>query len=242
MNSAASPSPEAAARARVLTRLGLERLVTPERLDISEGHRAHALTLAQPNHFEFEGLRIEAPAGIYHPQPGSSSLLFIRNIVEMAPPPPSKVWDLGCGTGAVALFLAARYGADALATDISDLALETTRANAARNGLSVRTRRSDMFEDVAERDFDQIVFNVPLIDALPDLGWDKDTMCDPGGELLARFTQRVDEFLAPDGFALTAICCNSAYERLDDVHAKMWVVGIEMAGNGFWRAILGLRR
>ena len=39
-----------------------------------------------------------------------------------------------------------------------------------------------------------------------------------------------------------AICCNSAYERLEGVRAKMWVVGIEMTGNGFWRAILGVRR
>ena len=232
----------AAARGRVLTRLGLERLVTPEPLDIAEAHRAHALTLADPERFKVEGLEIEAPAGVYHPHPASSSLLFIRNIVEMAPPPPRKVWDLGCGTGAVALFLAKRYGADALATDISDRALEATRANAARNGLTVRTRSADMFEDVAERDFDIVVFNVPLIDALPESGWDKDTMCDPGGELLARFAYGVPGVLSPYGFALTAICSNGAYERLDGLPARMWIVGIEMAGNGFWRAILGIRR
>ncbi len=234
--------PHAAARARVLTRLGLERLVTHEMLDIAAGHRAHALEQAAPKTFDVEGLTIETPPGVYHPQPGSSSLLFIHNIIDLAPAKLDKVWDLGCGSGAVALFLAKRFGADALATDISALALAATRANATRNKVGVRAQFADMYEGVEEREFDLIVFNTPLIDALPELGWDKDTMCDPGGELLAHFAHRVDEFLSPDGFALTAICCNSAYERLDGVRAKLWVVGIEMTGNGFWRAILGLKK
>jgi methylase of polypeptide subunit release factors len=230
------------ARLGVLERLGLERLVTADRLDIAEAHRAHALEQAEAQIYDFEGLTIAAPAGVYHPQASSSSLLFIRNIVDLKPARLRRVWDLGCGSGAVALFLAKRYGADALATDISPLALETTRANAARNGLAVRTQLSDMFERVESHDFDLIVFNTPLIDVLPESEWDRDTMCDPGGDLLAKFAHGVDEYLAPDGFALTAICSNSAYERLEGVRAKMWVVGIEMTGNGFWRAILGVRR
>ncbi len=230
------------ARLGVLERLGVERLVTSDFLDIVEGHRAHAREQAEPKIYDVEGITIEAPAGVYHPQPGSSSLLFIRNIADLKPARLDRVWDLGCGSGAVALFLAQRYGAAALATDISSVALEATRANAARNGLTVRTQLSDMFEGVAARNFDLIVFNTPLIDAPPESNWDRDTMCDPGGDLLARFAHEVENFLSPQGFALTAICSNSAYERLEGVQAKMWVVGIEMSGNGFWRAILGIRR
>jgi methylase of polypeptide subunit release factors len=236
-------SPEKrAARARVLTRLGLERLVTHDFLDIVEAHRAHALSLAQPGMFDVEGLKIEAPAGIYHPHAASSSLFYIRNIVEAKPANYERVWDLGSGSGAIGLSLARRYGSNVLATDISPSALETTRANAARNGVSVRTQAANLFDGVEEKDFDLIVFNIPLIDAIPESDLDRDTMCDPDGELLARFTHHVDGYLAPDGYALTGICCNSAYERLEGVRAKMWIVGIDMAGNGFWRAILGLRR
>jgi methylase of polypeptide subunit release factors len=231
-----------AARARVLTRLGLERLVTHDFLDIVEAHRAHALSLAEPGLFDIEGLKIEAPAGIYHPHSASSSLMFIRNVVEAKPGKYERVWDLGCGSGAIGLFMARQYGADTLASDISPTAVETTRANAARNGLSVRTQIANLFDGVEERDFDLIVFNIPLIDAIPESDLDRDTMCDPGGDLLASFCHNVDRYLAPDGYALTGICCNSAYERLDDLQAKMWIVGIDMAGNGFWRAILGVRR
>src|SRR5947209_7685583 len=69
-----------AARRRVLDRLGLAQLVSADYLDISDGHRAHAQLQRQPATFVIDGMVIEAPAGVYHPMPESSSMLFIRNI------------------------------------------------------------------------------------------------------------------------------------------------------------------
>jgi release factor glutamine methyltransferase len=192
--------------------------------------------------FEVEGLRIEAPAGVYQPHADSSSRLYIRNILALPPKSLNKVWDLGCGSGVIGLFLAARFGSDVLATDLSPNAIAATNANARTNHLPIRTRLMEMFAGAEERDFDLIVFNSPLIDALPGSGWDEDTMCDPGGAILVSFANEVDQYLAPSAIALTGFCCNSAYERLDGLATDMWIVGIEMAGNGFWRAILGLKK
>ena len=53
---------------------------------------------------------------------------------------------------------------------------------------------------------------------------------------------RVGDYLAPSGLALFSICSNSAYERLDGAGLALRTVGVEMTGNGFWRAIIGARR
>src|SRR5271154_6854380 len=74
-----------AARQRVLAKLGLDRLVSADYLDIDAGHRAHAALQRSPATFVIDGLTIDAPAGVYHPTPESSSLMFIRNILARGP-------------------------------------------------------------------------------------------------------------------------------------------------------------
>ena len=234
--------PTKAARARVLQLLALERLVTLDAIDITEAHREHAASLAEPQRYLIEGMTIESPPGVYHPHADSSSLLFVRNILALSIDVPARVLDVGCGSGAVALFLAKRFAADALATDISPAALAATRYNADRNHIALRIKQSDLFDAVEERGFDLIVFNTPLIDSAPLSVWDRDTMCDPGGALLDRFARQVGDYLAPSGLALFSICSNSAYERLDGAGLALRTVGVEMTGNGFWRAIIGARR
>jgi len=230
-----------AARRRVLARLKLEAFVGVEPIDIAEAHVAHARSLGSPERFEAEGLTIDAPAGVYHPRPESSSLMFVRNILALNPAKVGRALEIGCGAGLVALFLARRFGADVLATDIDDAALAATRANSALNEVPLRVGRSDLFESVAERGFDLVVFNTPLVDQAPVNEWDGGTLCDPGGSLLERFARGVADYLAPGGFALFSICSNSAYERLDGLRLVMRVVGFEMAGAGFWRAIVEAR-
>jgi methylase of polypeptide subunit release factors len=231
-----------AARERVLARLGLQNLVGIEPIENAEAHLAHAVSLGVPGRFEVDGLKIEAPAGVYHPRPESSSLMFVRNILALNPPKFSRALEIGTGSGAVALFLAHRFGADVIATDIAEIALDAAKANAEANSVAIRILRSDLFEDVRERDFDLIVFNTPMVDQAPVTQWDGGTLCDPGGDLLERFANQVGDFLAPNGVALFSLSSNAAYEKLEGVDLRMRIVGFEMEGAGFWRAIVEARR
>ena len=227
-----------AARGRVLHRLGLAALVPTSFCDIAEGHRIHAKAQGEPGRYEIEGLDIAAPAGVYHPSPGSSSMMFVRVIAGLNPPRVRRALEIGAGSGAIALVLAARYGAEVLATDISPAALESIGLNARRNGLSVKLRKSDLFDDVEEANFDLIVFNVPLIDKAPEDDLERGNLCDPGGRLLERFAAEAGDHLAVGGRALFSLCCNSAYEVLDGVDLDLNVVAFELGGDGFWRAIV----
>jgi len=231
-----------AARRRVLERLGLDRLVTADYLDIAAGHRALAEAQRAPASVDIYGLTIEAPAGVYHPTPESSSMLFIRNLEALAAPAIPRMLEIGTGCGAIALFVARRWRGEVTATDISETSLAAARANARRNGLSPRLLRSDLFDRVEERDFDLVVFNTPLIDKSPQDDIERESLCDPGGRLLRRYLDGLPGVLAPGGLALFGLCCNTAYQQLDDVKLDFHVVGMELIGEGFWRAIVAARR
>jgi methylase of polypeptide subunit release factors len=230
-----------AARRRVLDRLGLLRLVGADYLDIDAGHRAHAELQRAPATFVVDGLTIEAPAGVYHPTPESSSMLFIRNIGALAGLAPRRTLEIGAGCGAIALYVARRWGGEVTATDISESTLAVARANAARNGLTLRLVQSDLFARVEGGDFDLVVFNTPLIDQAPQDDLERESLCDPGGRILRRYLDGLRGVLAPGGVALFGICCNTAYQQLDEVDLDFRVVGLELIGAGFWRAIVAAR-
>jgi methylase of polypeptide subunit release factors len=229
-------------RRRVLKKLGLDRLVTADHLDIDAGHRALAAAQRQAATFHIDGLTIVAPADVYHPTPESSSMLFIHNIEALGLPAIPRMLEIGTGCGAIALFVARRWRGAVTATDISRVTLAAARANAERNGLSPRLIQSDLFEDVDERDFDLVVFNTPLIDKAPEDELERESLCDPGGRVLRRYLDGLSGVLAPKGLALFGLCCNTAYERLDEVGLDFSVIGLELIGAGFWRAIVAARR
>lgn len=225
----------------MLERLGLDRLVSAEYLDIDAGHRAHADLQRSAATFAIDGLTIEAPGGVYHPTPESSSMLFIRNIQALVLPPRPRTLEIGTGCGAIALFVAHRFGGLVTATDISERTLTVASANASRNGLALRLTQSDLFQSVESRDFDLVVFNTPLIDKAPEDDLERESLCDPGGRVLRRYLDGVAHMLAPQGQALFGLCCNTAYQQLDDVDLDFRVAGLELIGGGFWRAIVSAR-
>jgi methylase of polypeptide subunit release factors len=227
------------ARRSVLEKLGISSFVTTAALDISAGHSLHVEQQRTPARFIIDGLTIDAPAGVYHPTPESSSLLFIRNIMAMNKPKIPKTLEIGAGCGAISLFVAHRWKSTVVATDIAPEALEAIRKNARLNDIAIEPVHSDLFDRVEDRDFDLIVFNAPLIDKEPESDLERSTLCDPGGQILRRFLEKAGGFLNESGLIIFSVCCNTAYEVLAGIDLKYRIIGIEVVGNGFWRAIVG---
>src|SRR5919199_707566 len=94
--------------------------------------------------------------------PTSTSVLLLRGARKTLSPESGSVLDLGCGTGVVAVALARLLpaGAAVCASDLSPAAVELTRLNAERNGVTVECRCGSLFEPWRGRRFDLIVEDV----------------------------------------------------------------------------------
>ena len=117
---------------------------------------------------EFYGLDFLLSPETLEPRPDTEILVehclaFLeRRIAENRS---ARFVDLGTGTGAIAISLLSQCaGAEGVATDISEGALETARSNALINGVAGRLRlaRGSWFGAVTGR-FDMIVSNPPYI-------------------------------------------------------------------------------
>ncbi len=71
--------------------------------------------------------------------------------------------DLCCGSGCIGVALNKRTGVAVTAADVSPLAVELTRENAAQNGAAVMARQGDLFDAVTGMSFDLIVCNPPYL-------------------------------------------------------------------------------
>lgn len=98
--------------------------------------------------------------------PRPETELLVELALERLPhDAPSRIADLGTGSGAIALALASeRKRAQVVATDASPAALEVARANTHRNHLvNVDFREGDWFAPLGTERYDVIVSNPPYI-------------------------------------------------------------------------------
>ena len=228
-------------RRMVLKKLGISNLVNTATFDIAAAHEALVRRQAVPERIETDGLIVDVPAGVYHPLPDSSSEFFIRNIRAMEPGQVARTCEIGCGSGIISLFVAKNYPSHVVATDISPVAVQATLDNAELNNVPLTAFESDLFENVAEGDFNLIIFNTPMIDKNPENDIEKYSLCDPNGRITEAYLQQASRHVAKDGLIIFSICNNSAYEVLENLDLDYSIVGLELAYSGFWRAIVGAR-
>lgn len=195
-----------------------------------------------PSSYEFCGRRFFCPSGVFHVGEESSTRLILRGLLRLVRSIEDKVLDVGTGSGALGVFLASA-GKRVTATDIDDLAIESAKANAEENGVTMKVIRSDMFDAVDDRDFNFIVFNAPFGDMPSERPIDK-IACDPGGVLLRRLLQEAPRYLSPAGVVVfltssigsrqVALDCLAAYDH--------YVLAADYrADSGVWRWLVCAR-
>ena len=105
----------------------------------------------------FRHLELTVDPRVLIPRPETE--LLVELALELAP---RRVLDVGTGSGAVALAIAAELPqCEVIATDTSAAALEVARLNAERLGLADRVRLE--VGSVPEEEFDLVVANLPYV-------------------------------------------------------------------------------
>ncbi len=114
---------------------------------------------------EFAGLTLHADRRALVPRPETERLIEL--LQQTCTPPPTRVLDLGTGSGCIALALAKLWPeAEIVAVDASVDALALARENAAATGLSARVQwlQSDWYAALpGTARFDLIVANPPYL-------------------------------------------------------------------------------
>lgn len=113
----------------------------------------------------FMGMRLKVTESVLIPRPETEEM--VRCVIESCSVPPQRVWDVGTGSGCIALALKKAFPfAEVLAFDISSCALEVARTNAESNRLEVGFIKEDILNaesDVFLQPVDLIVSNPPYV-------------------------------------------------------------------------------
>ena len=117
---------------------------------------------------EFYGLLFKVSPAVLIPRPETEEL--VQMIAQRHAGAPVRIWDVGTGSGCIAVSLAKLLpDAAVFATDISEEALAIARENAGRNGVGVTFARHDMRDTenlpLGDQRFDVLVSNPPYIPA-----------------------------------------------------------------------------
>ena len=111
------------------------------------------------------GLRLEVPAGVFHPTLFPSSRMLWTYLAKASLRDRSLL-EIGCGSGVLSI-KSALQGARVTAIDISPLAVNATRRNAGAHRVDMTILQSDIYENLPAQPFDWVVVNPPYYRGAP---------------------------------------------------------------------------
>lgn len=137
--------------------------------------------------------RVHPHYGVFAPVRGE----YVRLVAEAPLGRVQRAFDVGTGTGVLAMLLARRGVPQVVATDLDPRALASARADVERLGLSARVevRAADLWPEGLA---DLIVCNPPWLPGRPTTRLEH-AIYDPDSHFLKRFIQELPRHLAPGG-------------------------------------------
>ncbi len=184
---------------------------------------------------EFWSLRLAVTPEVLSPRPETETLVSVALDLIPGREGEYRVLDLGTGSGAVALALAAeRPKALLTVTDISAAALRVARSNAERHGVQQRLRFAEgsLFQPVAGECYDLVVSNPPYVAEAdqaalaPELGHEPSEALFGGPDGLAVLRPLVA------GLPAVLTCSGAAAVEVAPDQAEAVAGGFEAAGFG----------
>lgn len=178
-----------------------------------------------------EGVPVLVMPGVANPKLLRTGAFFASQIDARSISSGAAVLDMGTGSGICAVF-AARQGGRVVAVDVSPAAVRCARVNAALNHLEGRidVRLGDLFEPLAGRRFDVVLFNPPFLIGAPkdhrDAAWRSE-------DAARRFAAGLGAHLVERGVALVLL------SSFGDACA---LFESELRVNGFDLAVFARRR
>lgn len=161
-------------------------------------------------------------------------------LIEQVLRPGDRVLDVGTGSGILALATLKLGAASVLALDVSDVAVEAARTNAAANGLANRLDvRHATLEGAAGEPFLPLPPNLATLGA--EIGEFDLVMANIIARVIAQLAPALLRAVRPGG---VLIASGIIAERLEEAEAPLWAAGlvnIRREQEGDWITLLGMR-
>jgi len=126
-----------------------------------------------------------------------------------------EVWDIGTGTGLIALQAKKKGASYVLATDLNPEAVKNANKNSKHLDLTIDVKKADLFGNIRKR-FDIISFNPPFTDQKPTSPY---AICfwDDGHATVRRFFKGIQGYLKPKGRAFIGWSSFSGVRKLKKI-------------------------
>jgi release factor glutamine methyltransferase len=147
--------------------------------------------LSKTRRSRYQDVRVTVPPGVFHPGFYLSTRFMLRHL-QGQPIAGKRLWEIGAGSGMVAIWCA-RRGGHVVASDISRLAVAAIQANAAANAVTVDVVLADLFTGLPPQTFDWIIINPPYYPREPQTEAENAFFC--GAEF--QYFKRLFAGLAP---------------------------------------------
>lgn len=178
---------------------------------------------------EFMGLTFHVNSNVLIPRQDTETL--VEEALKVIKPG-MKVMDMCTGSGCVLIsILKNAHDVEGIGYDISKQAINVAKENAKFNEVPAVFERSDLFEDVVEKDFDVIVSNPPYIPTdvvatlMPEVSqFEPREALDGKGDGLyfySKILEQCKNYMKQDGYILFEIGC----EQGDAVSTMMRLAG-----------------
>lgn len=202
---------EAAVLSRLVVRMSADCRIEAERApDCSEAWRAafgdakpyvpvrELLGVIGAHEWRKKGIFVRALGAPVFPHYGVFGPVrqeYVDLVAAMPPLGGMRVFDVGTGTGVLAILGAKKGAASVVATDIDPRAVACARENVARFDVPVVVEERDLLPDGRA---DVVIFNPPWLPARPKTSIDR-AVYDEGGLTVRRFFSVVRSSLSVDG-------------------------------------------
>lgn len=178
---------------------------------------------------EFMGLTFHVNSNVLIPRQDTETL--VEEALKVVKPG-MKIMDMCTGSGCVLIsILKNAHDVEGIGYDISKQAINVAKENAKLNEVPAVFEKSDLFEDVVEKDFDVIVSNPPYIPTdvvatlMPEVSqFEPHEALDGKGDGLyfySKILEQCKNYMKPDGYILFEIGC----EQGDAVSTMMRLAG-----------------
>ena len=120
---------------------------------------------SKPRKYQYKGIDVLVHPEVFPPHYTISTKVLLDHVDTLKLENKSLL-ELGCGSGIISLFAASK-GADVVASDINNKALEYLSEASKKNRLPINIIHSDLFSNIKNASFDYVIINPPYYPKTP---------------------------------------------------------------------------